>query len=96
MDMQEEVLLEEPVTELKHLLEELVVTHHKHAAGDSNVAASEVLPVLSKVSLKMEEMTKGFDVQLKNAKHLVFDRRLYDEKLLSSQVFLRSALRVVF
>ncbi|XP_050688141.1 uncharacterized protein LOC126981284 [Eriocheir sinensis] len=87
MDVEEEEMqLEEPITELKHLLEELVATHHKHPAGDSSLIASEVLPVLSKVSLKMEEMMKGFDAQLKNARHLIFDRRLYDEKLLPSQI----------
>lgn len=93
MDIEEEeVLVEEPITELTHLLEELIVAHHKHPGEDSNMAASEVLSLLSRVSLKMEEMMKGFDVQLKNANHLVFDRHLYDEKLLSSQVSLRSLL----
>lgn len=87
MDVEEEdALLEEPITELRQLLEELVVICRSHPSCDSNPAASEVLPVLSKVSLKTEEMMKGFDAQLKNANHVVFDQRLYDEKLLSSQV----------
>lgn len=86
-DEEEEVQIEEPINELKTLLEELVATHHSHPAGDGSTAtASEVLPLLSKVSLKIEEIMKGFDSQFKDAKHVVFDRRLYDEKLLSSQV----------
>lgn len=91
MDVEEEeIQLEEPITELQHLLEEVVAIHHKHPVVDSSLMASEVLPVLSKVSLKMEEMMKGFDAQLKNARHLIFDQRLYDDKLLPSQVCLRS------
>lgn len=86
MDVQEDIIIEEPITELSKLLEELVTVHHKHYESDGNVEASEILPVLSRISLKMEEMMKSSDAKLKNSSHIILDLRLYDEKLLSFQV----------
>lgn len=88
MDVQEDIIIEEPITELSNLLKELVTVHHKHYKSDGNMEASEVLPVLSRISLKMEEMMKSSDTKLKNSSHVILDLRMYDEKLLSFQVCL--------
>ena len=95
MDVQEDMIMEEPITEFSYLLDELVATNHTHYAEDGTVAASKVLPLLSKISLKIEDMMKSSDAMCKDINHITLDPSLYDEKLLSSQVQLRSTLHLM-
>lgn len=86
MDVEEDIVIEEPIAELAQILENLVTAHFNCCASDSNVAISEILPLLSKVSCKIEEMMKSSDARFKGASHIILDTRLYDEKLLAFQI----------
>ncbi|XP_045112263.1 uncharacterized protein LOC123505167 [Portunus trituberculatus] len=86
VDEEEDIVMEEPIAELAQILESLVTAHFNHCASDSNKAASEILPLLSKVSCKIEEMMKGLDAKFQGTSHIVLDTRMYDENLLAFQV----------
>ena len=72
-NIEEEITIEEPITELSYILNELI---------DS----TSVLPVLSRVSHKIEELMKTSDLKLKDSKHLILNPRFFNSKLVSYQV----------
>ncbi|XP_064103249.1 uncharacterized protein LOC135213204 [Macrobrachium nipponense] len=73
INVEEEMVVEEPITELSNILNELL-------------DASVILPILSRISHKIEEITKASDLKMKSKTHLVLNPRMCNFKLVSYQV----------
>ncbi|XP_066939076.1 uncharacterized protein [Macrobrachium rosenbergii] len=73
INVEEEMVVEEPITELSNILNELP-------------DASVILPILSRISHKIEEITKASDLKMKNKNHLVLNPSMCNFKLVSYQV----------
>ncbi|XP_045600459.1 uncharacterized protein [Procambarus clarkii] len=88
VDVQEEVIIEEPITELSNMLQDLVREATSSLDGDK-VSSSAVLPTLSRISQKIEEMMKFSDSRLKNIKYLTLDARKFNAKVVSYQIIVK-------
>ena len=95
IDEEEDSVLEEPIAELGQLLENLVSAHYSECASDSSGAASEILPLLSKVYSKVEEMMKSLDAKFQGSSYIILDKQLYDKNLIAFQVWLFSLLNLM-
>ncbi|KAK7068186.1 hypothetical protein SK128_013543 [Halocaridina rubra] len=73
INKEEEIVSEEPLKELSCILQELVTT-------------SSVLPVLSHISKKIEEIMKPFDLKMKDHKYLILNVKMFNSKLIGYQV----------
>lgn len=85
MDVEEDVIIEEPLTELSSILEELVPSSGIHS-DDMAADASAVLPVLSRIAQKLEDMMKLYDTRQRDIKHLTLDVKAFNPKLIAYQV----------
>ncbi|XP_047485099.1 uncharacterized protein LOC125036506 [Penaeus chinensis] len=85
LDVEEDVIIEEPITELSNILEELVPS--SGSSSDNTTAdASAILPVLSRIAQKLEDMMKLYDTRQRDVKHLTLDVKAFNPKMIAYQV----------
>ncbi|XP_042231612.1 uncharacterized protein LOC121872690 isoform X1 [Homarus americanus] len=85
IDVTQDITVEEPIIELSTMLQELV--DEATSNQDESTATSPlVLPCLSRISGKIEEMMKLSDSMLKDVKYLTVDARKFNPKMVPYQV----------
>ncbi|XP_071528013.1 uncharacterized protein [Panulirus ornatus] len=83
--MSDQDVIEEPITELSNMLQELV-NHSSCSQGRDEASSSMVLPVLSQISQKIEEIMRISDSRLKNISYIIINVRTFNAKLITYQV----------
>lgn len=85
IDVKEDIIIEDPVTELSHQLQDLIKEATSCQDRDKT-SLSAMLPTLSRISHKIEEIMKLSDSKLRHIKYLSLDARKFNTKLVSYQV----------
>ncbi|XP_076041036.1 uncharacterized protein LOC143025372 [Oratosquilla oratoria] len=84
---EEDIIMEEPLTELNQFLFDLRETYQKPSGSESGEDIySKVLPLLSKITKIIEEMLKTWDLRLQNSTFILLDCKRWKENVLPKQI----------